>query len=91
MGTHFGPIAQHPFTSTSHAENSRGIGLVDLALSLEQGREERASGAMALHSLEVMERILDSAHERKFFDMETTFERPKAQPVDYPECELKAL
>lgn len=82
---------KHPFTSTSHAENSRGIGLVDLALALEQGREERASGAMALHSLEVMERILDSAHERKFFDMETTFERPKAQPVDYPECELKDL
>ncbi|MEZ5448425.1 MAG: Gfo/Idh/MocA family oxidoreductase, partial [Thiolinea sp.] len=42
---------QHPFNSTSHEENSRGIGLVDMVLALQQGREERASAALALHSL----------------------------------------
>jgi predicted dehydrogenase len=80
---------EHPFTSTTHSENSRGIGLIDLVLAMQQGREERASGAMALHSLEVMERILDSAHKKKFFDIETKFNQPLAQAVDYPECEFK--
>lgn len=79
---------EHPFTSTSHAENSRGIGLIDLALALREGREERASGRMALHSLEVMERMLDSAKDRCFYDIETTFDQPKAQSTDFPESEM---
>ena len=52
----------HPYNSVSHAENPRGIGLVDLVYALEEGRKPRASGEMALHSLEVMECILKSAH-----------------------------
>ncbi len=79
---------KHPFTSTSHAENSRGIGLIDLALAIRDGREERASGRMALHSLEVMEKMLASARDRRFFDMETTFDQPLAQSTDYPASEM---
>ena len=40
------------FNETSHRENSRGIGLVDMAYAIRDKRPERASGAMALHGLE---------------------------------------
>jgi hypothetical protein len=39
----------------------RGYGVVDLALALRHGRPHRASGALALHVLDVMEGLLRSA------------------------------
>jgi predicted dehydrogenase len=39
----------------------RGYGVVDLALALRQGGPHRASGALALHVLDVMEGLLRSA------------------------------
>lgn len=68
---------EHPFNSTSHQKNSRGIGLVDMAYAIAKKRPGRASGDMALHSLEVMEGILTSAREKKFIVPATTFTRPK--------------
>lgn len=78
---------RHPFNSVSHAENPRGIGLVDMVYALAQHRTPRASGDMALHSLEVMECILKSAHEHIFCEPETTFERPAPLPLDFPASE----
>ena len=77
------PITR-PFRSTSHAENSRGIGLIDMVLAIAKNRPERASGAMALHSLEVMEHMLDSAQSQQFRTMQTTFDRPAPLPEDFP-------
>lgn len=74
----------HPFNSVSHAENPRGIGLIDLVYAMQEGRTPRASGDMALHSLEVMECIIRSARERIFCAPETTFERPAPLPPDFP-------
>ncbi len=79
----------HPFNETSHQENSRGIGLVDMAYAIRDGRQERAKGQMALHSLEVMESILQSGAEERFYHMKTTFERPQPLPVDFPQSEDK--
>jgi len=78
---------EHPFNSTSHAENSRGIGLVDMALAIRNQREARASGEMALHGLELMEKLLWAARERRYVDLQTTFERPAPLPVDFPGSE----
>ena len=77
----------HPFNSVSHAENPRGIGLVDMVYAMHNHRAPRASGDMALHSLEVMECILKSAHEHVFCEPETTFERPVPLPPDFPNSE----
>lgn len=74
----------HPFNSVSHAENPRGIGLVDLAYALQNGRTPRASGDMALHSLEVMECILRSAREHVFCETTTTFEQPEGAAAELP-------
>lgn len=78
---------RHPFNSTSHRENSRGIGLVDMAYSIRDGRPARASGEMALHAMEVMEALLRSAQDGKFRTLTTTCERPAPLPVDYPTAE----
>ena len=75
---------RHPFNSVSHADNPRGIGLVDLVYAMQDGRAPRASGDMALHSLEVMECIMKSAKEHVFCTPETAFERPAPLPVDFP-------
>lgn len=77
------PISR-PFCSTSHADNSRGIGLIDMALAIAEGRPARASGAMALHALDVMQQMMTSAAEQRFGVPSTTFDRPAPLPSDFP-------
>lgn len=78
---------RHLFNSTSHKENSRGIGLVDMAYAIRNGRKARADGEMALHSLEAMEGLLKSAREGRFYSLESTFDRPEPLSLDFPESE----
>jgi hypothetical protein len=82
---------EHPFTSTSHGDNSRGIGLVDMAYAIRDGRPARASGEMALHAVELMEGLLVSARERRYLDLTTTFERPSPLPLDFPASERQRV
>ncbi len=79
---------EHRFNETGHDANSRGIGLVDMTYAIRDGRKERASGAMALHSMETMFALLRSAEEHRFIEIESTFERPEPLPTDFPESEL---
>ena len=74
----------HGHTSVSEFENSRGIGLVDQLLALREGRAARASGAMALHTLEVLEGVLSSARSNAPVRMHTSFERPDPVPEVFP-------
>ncbi|HHX36857.1 MAG TPA: Gfo/Idh/MocA family oxidoreductase [Clostridiaceae bacterium] len=74
----------HPFNETSHAKNSRGIGLIDMVYAIQQGRAPRASGDMAYHSLDVMESILESAGNETFIPIQSTFELPSPLPKDFP-------
>lgn len=76
-----------PFNETSHRENSRGIGLVDMAYAIRDGRAPRASAEMALHAVETMHALLDAARERRFVNVEGTFTRPEPLPKDFPESE----
>ena len=62
---------KRPYTT-----NSRGIGLIDMALAIEEGRNHRCNEAMALHVLEVMERSLDAARTGKAQKLSTSCERP---------------
>ena len=71
---------KHDFDATSFVTNDRGIGLVDLARAIAQGRPCRAGGAMALHSLEVGEAIIRSAKEQRFITIDSTFDLPDAMP-----------
>lgn len=69
---------------------SRGLGLLDLAYAVREGRPPRASGDMAHHVLEVMLGIIESSATRQFVDIDSTCTRPLPLPVDFPRCEARA-
>ena len=75
---------RRPFSELSHRENSRGIGLVDMAYGIRDGRPHRANGDLALHGLELMEAILTSAAQGRFQSLESSCERPEPLPLDFP-------
>lgn len=58
-----------------YKENSRCLGLADLAAAIEQGRSPRASYLQTLHVLEVMTGIMKSAETGEAYEMTTTFQR----------------
>ena len=51
------------------ALETRGVGLHDLVEALRAGRPHRASGELALHVLEAMHAILQSADEGRTVDL----------------------
>ncbi len=65
-------------------EDSRGLGLLDLAYAVDQDRPVRASGEMAHHVLEAMLGILASPAGGGFQVLETTCDRPEPLPGDFP-------
>jgi predicted dehydrogenase len=73
----------HGFT-----ENSRGIGVVDMAYSIINGRQHRANGEMAYHVLEVMHGFHISSNEGKYYEVQSTCERPAPLPMDLPKNAL---
>ena len=67
--------------SHGYAENSRGVGVADMAYALRSGRPHRASGSLAYHVLDVMHATLDSPREGRHIEVESTCERPAALPM----------
>jgi len=66
----------HPYD-----ENSRGIGVADMACALRSGRPHRANGEMAYHVLDVMQAFLDASELGRHVDVESTCERPAPLPT----------
>lgn len=64
--------------------NYRSLGLADMAAGIRQQRPHRASGALALHVLEVMDSFGRSAETRQFIEIETRPERPEPLETDPP-------
>lgn len=60
------------------AENSRGVGVLDIAHAIQENRPHRASGDLALHVLEVMRAFTDSSESGQHVLMQTRAERPAA-------------
>jgi predicted dehydrogenase len=59
-----------------YADNSRGIGIADMAAAIREGRDGRASGNLAYHVLDVMHAFHDSAEQKKRVLIESSCERP---------------
>ncbi len=55
-----------------YTDNSRGIGLAEMALAESEGREHNASGELALHVLEIMEGFNVSAEEGRKVELESS-------------------
>ncbi len=65
-------------------ENSRGLGLLDLAYAARKERAPRASGALAQHVLEAMLAILKSAEDGgQMITLNTTCDRPVPLPRNF--------
>ncbi|HUU32328.1 MAG TPA: Gfo/Idh/MocA family oxidoreductase [Phycisphaerae bacterium] len=73
-----------------YAENSRGIGVADMACGLRSGRPHRASGALAYHVLDIMHAIHDASDKGKHIEPKSTCDRPAALPTGLREGTLDA-
>ena len=71
------------------AENSRSLGVADMAYGLRSGRPHRASGALSYHVLDLMHTIHDAAREGLHINMTSTCERPAPMRVGLPAGELE--
>ncbi len=58
------------------AENSRGLGVRDMARAIREGGPHQADGALAYHVLDVMHAILDSAREGRRVDVASSYAQP---------------
>ncbi|WP_341975527.1 Gfo/Idh/MocA family oxidoreductase [Microbacterium sp. LTA6] len=66
--------------AASGVTSTRGIGVAELAQSIRDGRRARASGEQALHVLDIMSAIAESADERRPVLVESTCEPQMALP-----------
>jgi predicted dehydrogenase len=75
--------------SHSFAENSRGVGIADMAAAIQENRPHRASGDLAFHVLDVMLSILDAAKSGTTVKLDSVVDRPAALPVGLPEDSVR--
>jgi predicted dehydrogenase len=64
-----------------YAENSRGLGVADMAEAIRAGRPHRANGDLGFHVLDSMHAILASARDGRRIDLTSQCERPEAMPA----------
>ena len=64
-----------------YLENSRSVGLADMATAIRTGRPHRVTGEQAYHVLDVMHGFLDSSKKGRHYNVPTTFTRPAPLPT----------
>jgi predicted dehydrogenase len=60
------------------SDNCRGLGVAQLAKCIREGGEPLASGRMACHVLDIVEKIMESGRSGRVCTTETACERPAA-------------
>ncbi len=65
----------------ANPENSRGLGVADMADAIAAGRPHRAAGEMLYHVLDVMEGLHDASASGRHFAVASTCERPAPLPL----------
>lgn len=74
--------------STTHPNNARMIGVVDMVQAIRNNRPHRVSGDLALHTLEVMLAFERSGKTGQHIEITTLCERPAALPMGLAEWEV---
>ena len=64
-----------------YAENSRSLGLADMAYALRTGRPHRASGELCNHVLDIMHAIHEAADQSKYIELTSTCTKPAPLPL----------
>lgn len=70
------------------AENSRSIGVADMAYALQSGRQHRANGEMAYHVLDIMHAFHDASEQGRHIELSSTCSQPAPLPLDLPKDAL---
>ena len=65
-----------------YTENSRGIGLADMAAAISSGRPHRASAEIAFHVLDIMQAVHEASVTGKFIEIESSMTRPSPLALD---------
>ena len=61
----------------TYPENSRGLGITDMAEAISEGRPHRASGELTYHVLDVMHGIYDASASGKYYEVKSVCGRPE--------------
>ena len=73
-----------------YAENSRGVGLADMAQAIVSGRPHRANDEIAGHVLDIMHAIHDASNAGTHVELETAMVRPEPLPENLSFGQLPA-
>lgn len=65
----------------SYVDNSRGLGVADMAAAILSNREHRANDRLAYHVLDLMHSIVDSSESGRHIEMSSSVNRPAALPL----------
>lgn len=63
-------------------QNSRGLGVADMARALREGRRPRAAAELAYHVLDIMHGFHDASREGIFYRLESRCEKPAAMDMN---------
>jgi len=64
-----------------YAEEGRGIGIADMAYAIQSGRNNRASGRLASHILDISLSIFEASEQGRHVTLQSTVERPAPLPL----------
>ncbi|MFN2228274.1 MAG: Gfo/Idh/MocA family oxidoreductase, partial [Anaerolineae bacterium] len=62
-------------------ENSRGVGVADMAAAMRSGRAHRANGDVAYHVIDIVNAFHDASRENRHVELASTCERPAPLPA----------
>jgi len=71
-----------------YTQNARGIGMADMALAMQTGRDHRCNERLAYHALDLMHALHDASAQGRHIEVESTCERPAMLPLGLEEGEL---
>ncbi|MBI4977487.1 MAG: Gfo/Idh/MocA family oxidoreductase [Spirochaetes bacterium] len=69
----------------THAANSRGIGVADMAMAIRNKRAVRASGEIGAHVLDIMLSFEEASKAKKTLTLKSKCSQPKAMPAGLAE------
>ncbi|RIK43741.1 MAG: oxidoreductase [Chloroflexi bacterium] len=64
-----------------YTENSRGLGVADMAAAMRTGRPHRASGELAFHVLDIMQAVHEAAESGQQIELASVCKRPAMLPI----------
>lgn len=72
-----------------YVENSRGIGMADMILAMQNNRDHRCNERVAYHVLDVMQAFHESSERNAFINIQSTCERPAPMKAGLKDGELE--